>query len=212
MKRILSVFFIFIATGLLAFSLLQQGIAKESDKEKKKEEKKVEQVALQAQEVKEVKDLKDEKMEQAIPAEEEAGKEPAPPTLWDQFPPDIQIFKWGEQFRIQVTANPSTPKEKVGGISSIKLEKTDGTFLGYRPFNPDEARQAIFITDPAKIEVNEAKITIASEMDGEFSRIITLEHPADNSIPIEAPVPPGGGSAPQAAEKQEKGKKKGWLW
>ena len=131
------------------------------------------------------------------------------PTIWDQFPPDVQVFMWGQQFRIQVTVNPEMPKEKVGGVSAIKLEKTDGTFLGYRPFNAEEPRQAIFMTDPAKIEVKEAKVTITSETDGEWSQVISLENPASQAKPIAAPAP---AVKQDPSKTQEKSKKKGWLW
>jgi hypothetical protein len=138
-------------------------------------------------------------------AAESSEKAPALPTIWDPFPPDVQVYKWGEQFRIQVTANPDMPIGQVAGIQSVKLEKMNGEFLGYRPFAAGEPRQAIFMTDPAKIDIDAAVLTISSTTDPELKKTISLEHPADNVIPITAPVPPG-------AEQPAGSKKKKWPW
>jgi hypothetical protein len=93
-----------------------------------------------------------------------------------EYPPVIQVQKWGSEYKIFVEPNILMDRNKIETIQTIKLEKPTGEFLGLQSFGPgDTKRRAEFMLSPEHMKLKKMKVVVASSIDGEWSQVIPLK-------------------------------------
>lgn len=139
-----------------------------------------------------------------------------------EYPPVVQISKWGQELRIIVEPNVLMDREKIPAIESVRLETEKGEFLGLKTYGPQEVkRRAEFMLDPLIMKIDKVKIIVHSQVDGDWTVVAPLKETSGDEVtaytvdpelqeeqaavetPAATPVPP--------AEEPKK-KKRGWFW
>ncbi|MSR77216.1 MAG: hypothetical protein EXS63_03170 [Candidatus Omnitrophica bacterium] len=104
-----------------------------------------------------------------------------------EYPPVVNISKWGNELKIVVEPNMLMDRDKIPDIESVKLETEEGKFLGLKTYGPGEdKRRAEFMIDPAALKMDNVKITMNSRSEGDWSKVVPLKETPETDKEVSA--------------------------
>ena len=125
-----------------------------------------------------------------------------------EYPPVIQMTKYGTGMKIVVEPNILMDREKIPAIQEIRLLSDKGQFLGLKSFNVnDTKRRAEFLVEPSVSESGRVKLIVKSDADGDWSSEVPLEEtPAQTTLYTTPPEPKADeiSEAPEAGVSEVK--------